>query len=126
MIRVILSSILLILLTTCSNEIPLNQDDICKMLDDNPSWKKPLLDTEKKWGAKPSTVMAIIKQESSFDSRAAPDREKILWVFTDGDLRRCIEKDVNLSTKAKNLAHKFPTTIKSYEKVCVLKSPGPE
>ena len=73
MIRVILSSILLILLTTCSNEIPLNQDDICKMLDDNPSWKKPLLDTEKKWGAKPSTVMAIIRQESSFDSRAAPD-----------------------------------------------------
>ncbi len=81
MIRAILSSILLILLTTCSNEIPLNQDDICKMLDDNPSWKKPLLDTEKKWGAKPSTVMAIIRQESSFDSKAAPDREKILWVF---------------------------------------------
>ena len=45
------------------------------------------------------------------------ENEKILWVFTDGDLRRCIEKDVNLSTKAKNLAHKFPTTIKSYEKV---------
>ena len=38
-------------------------------------------------------------------------------VFTDGDLRRCIEKEVNLSTKIKNLSKSFPITIKSNEKV---------
>ena len=45
------------------------------------------------------------------------ENKKIMWVFTDGDLRRCIEKEVNLSTKIKNLANSAPITIKSNEKV---------
>ena len=42
--------------------------------------------------------------------------KKILWVFTDGDLRRCIESTFSLSTKVKDLNHKEPITIERYAK----------
>ena len=64
--------------TSCANSIPSNQDDICDILNENPRWQNSLLNAKQKWNADPSTVMAIIRQESSFDSNAAPDREKIL------------------------------------------------
>ncbi|MAA92443.1 MAG: transglycosylase [Gammaproteobacteria bacterium] len=68
----------LAVLASCANSIPNNQDDICDILDENPKWVGSLMSAKKKWNADPSTVMAIIRQESSFDSNAAPDREKIL------------------------------------------------
>ena len=68
----------LLILSGCANSIPSNQDDICDILEENPKWVDSLMSAKKKWNADPSTVMAIIRQESSFDSKAAPDREKIL------------------------------------------------
>ena len=68
----------LAVLASCANSIPNNQDDICDILDENPKWVGSLMSAKKKWNADPSTVMAIIRQESSFNSNAAPDREKIL------------------------------------------------
>ncbi|GIR11363.1 MAG: hypothetical protein CM15mP22_7830 [Gammaproteobacteria bacterium] len=43
---------------------------------------------QQKWGTEPSTVMAIIRQESSFKPNAAPDREKILELFLGKDLHQ--------------------------------------
>ena len=68
----------LFLLASCSAKIPSNQDDICDILDENPKWGQRLLDAQKRWDAEPSTVMAIIRQESSFDPNAAPERNKLL------------------------------------------------
>ena len=45
------------------------------------------------------------------------ENKKLLWVFTDGDLRRCIESGVKLNTKIKNLVTSTPFTIKSRSKV---------
>ena len=59
--------------TSCANSIPSNQDDICGILNENPRWQNSLLKAKQKWNSDPSTVMAIIRQESSFDSNAAPD-----------------------------------------------------
>ena len=73
-----LVAIIAIFLFGCSAKIPMNQDDICVIIDENPRWSNSLLDAKKKWNAEPSTVMAIIRQESSFDPNAAPDREKVL------------------------------------------------
>ena len=73
-----LVAIIAIFLLGCSTKIPMNQDDICVIIDENPRWSNSLLDAKKKWNAEPSTVMAIIRQESSFDPNAAPDREKVL------------------------------------------------
>ena len=78
MIKNKLLTLTLLLLVSCSTKIPSNQDDICKIIEENPSWSKHLLDTQKKWNAQPSTVMAIIRQESSFDPNAAPERDKVL------------------------------------------------
>ena len=78
MIRNNLLVLTLFLLASCSAKIPSNQDDICNILDENPKWGQHLLDAQKRWDAEPSTVMAIIRQESSFDPNAAPERNKLL------------------------------------------------
>ena len=62
-----LVAIIAIFLLGCSTKIPMNQDDICVIIDENPRWSNSLLDAKKKWNA-----------ESSFDPNAAPDREKVL------------------------------------------------
>ena len=73
-----LVAIIAIFLLGCSAKIPTNQDDICVIIEENSRWSNSLLDAEKKWNAEPNTVMAIIRQESSFNPNAAPDREKVL------------------------------------------------
>ena len=45
------------------------------------------------------------------------ENKKLIWVFTDGDLRRCIESGIDLKTKIKNLKFSIPLTIKSKSKV---------
>ena len=45
------------------------------------------------------------------------EKKKLLWVFTDGDLRRCIESGIKLTSKVKNLRFSSPLTIKSGSKV---------
>lgn len=65
----------------CTVSVPNNQDDICKIFDENPRWENVLFNSQNKWGVEPSTVMAIIRQESSFIPNAAPDREKIFGLI---------------------------------------------
>jgi arabinose-5-phosphate isomerase len=45
------------------------------------------------------------------------ENKKLISVFTDGDLRRCIESRVELKTKIKNLKFSPPLTIKSSLKI---------
>ena len=45
------------------------------------------------------------------------ENKKLLWVFTDGDLRRCIESGIKLTTKVKDLNFSNPKIIKSKAKV---------
>ena len=45
------------------------------------------------------------------------DKNKLKWIFTDGDLRRCIINKIDLSSKIKNLNPKEPITIKKSSKV---------
>ena len=45
------------------------------------------------------------------------ENKKLRWVFTDGDLRRCIESGVKLKTKIKNIKFSSPLTIKSHTKI---------
>ena len=55
----------LLAITSCANSIPSNQDDICDILSENPRWQNSLLKAKQKWNAEPSTVVSIIRQESS-------------------------------------------------------------
>ena len=45
------------------------------------------------------------------------EKQKLLWVFTDGDLRRCIESGIKLTANIKDLKFSLPLTTKSYSKV---------
>lgn len=45
------------------------------------------------------------------------ENKKLIWIFTDGDLRRFIEKEFKLSTKIKNLNLSHPFKTKSKSKV---------
>ena len=47
------------------------------------------------------------------------ENKKLLWVFTDGDLRRCIESGIRITTKIKNLKYSIPLSIKSGSKVSI-------
>ena len=54
---------------------PRDQSDICGMLEDRDSWGDALADAERKWGAPPHVVMAIIWKESSFRADARTPRK---------------------------------------------------
>ena len=45
------------------------------------------------------------------------EKNKLIWIFTDGDLRRFIEKELKLTTLVKNLNLLPPLVIKSQSKV---------
>ena len=45
------------------------------------------------------------------------ENKKLLWVFTDGDLRRCIESGIQLTANIKDLQFQKPLTTKSGSKV---------
>ena len=45
------------------------------------------------------------------------EKQKLLWVFTDGDLRRCIETGIKLTANIKDLKFSLPLTTKSFSKV---------
>jgi len=45
------------------------------------------------------------------------ENKKLLWVFTDGDLRRCIESGIKLTANIRDLKFSLPITTKSCAKV---------
>ncbi len=68
---------------------------------------------------KDKTIKEIIIEISKGQQGAVfiCENKKLLWVFTDGDLRRCIESGIKLTEKVKNLKFSIPLTIKSNAKV---------
>lgn len=68
-------------LSGCAKPMPKNIENICNMFQEYPGWYKEAKKVEKKWGLKPSILMAIIYQESHFRSDAAPPRKKLLWII---------------------------------------------
>jgi hypothetical protein len=60
--------------------------DACLMLKENKSWHKALRASAKDWGAPMGFQLAIIKQESAFDSKArAPRGERKWFGLVEGD-----------------------------------------
>ncbi len=49
---------------------PQNTENICRIFQNNPTWYWKAKQTENKWGVPVSVQMAIINQESHFDSEA--------------------------------------------------------
>lgn len=54
---------------------PRNQADACAILDHDESWGPALRAAERRWGAPPEVVLAIIQRESSFRHDARPPKK---------------------------------------------------
>ncbi|WP_340110371.1 transglycosylase SLT domain-containing protein [Pikeienuella sp. HZG-20] len=67
-----------LILAACSSTPsgpPRNQADACSILDERGDWGAALADAERRWGAPPHVVMAIIWRESSFRADARPPKK---------------------------------------------------
>ena len=82
MIRILVILVaLLSMLTSCASKPPSNQDNICKIFSEKSSWYKLTSKSVEKWGAPIHVQMSILRQESSFQNRVKPEREKLLGIF---------------------------------------------
>lgn len=79
--RCLLSIFAATVMVSCASSPPESVADICDIFEDRRSWYAAAKDSEKRWGIPIGVNMAIIYQESSFRSRAKPERSKFLWIF---------------------------------------------
>ena len=73
--------LLVTLLAACASSPPESVADICELFEDRRGWYSAAKSAERRWGIPVSVNMAFIYQESSFQSRAKPPRNKFLWIF---------------------------------------------
>ncbi|MDC0207985.1 transglycosylase SLT domain-containing protein [Pseudomonadota bacterium] len=73
--------LLIILMTSCVSSPPEKPDNICDIFQEKRSWYKAAIKTEKRWKLPPYVLMAIIHQESSFQAKVKPEREKLFGVI---------------------------------------------
>ena len=70
------------LLTSCMRAAPpANVNQACAMFKQYPKWYRQAKDVERRWKVPVEVQLAIIHQESKFDSNAMPKRKKLLWVI---------------------------------------------
>lgn len=72
---------ILLLLTGCAAKIPSNVNHICSIFRENPNWYHHTRYVAHRWHVPIAVQMAVIHQESKFDSRATPPRTKLLWII---------------------------------------------
>ncbi len=70
-----------LLLTACMSSPPKKIHNICHIFDEKDGWYKDAKKASKRWDIPIPVNMAIMRQESSFVSKAKPPRRKILWVI---------------------------------------------
>lgn len=60
---------------------PRDQDNICRIFEQHPGWYDHARAAEQRWGTPIPVTMAFIRQESSFQARVRPERNRILGVI---------------------------------------------
>ncbi|MDZ4777282.1 MAG: transglycosylase SLT domain-containing protein [Alphaproteobacteria bacterium] len=64
-----------------STQKPDEPGDACAIFEQHEAWWKAVKRAERRWGAPPALLLAIIRQESGFDHNARPPRGKFLFFF---------------------------------------------
>ena len=77
--KLIKLSLLLLIINSCATSPPKSPNDICEIFDEKRSWYRASIRTYERWDIEPSITMAFIKQESSFQQGAKPERERIFF-----------------------------------------------
>ena len=70
--------ILVLILSACVSSPPEKPDNICDIFQEKRSWYKAAIRSEKRWKLPPYVLMAFIHQESSFQAKIKPKRNKLL------------------------------------------------
>ncbi|MBA2652103.1 MAG: hypothetical protein H0U73_07555 [Tatlockia sp.] len=70
------------LLVSCVSRPPSDVNNVCRIFNQYPKWYRDAKDVEHRWRVPIAVQMAIIHQESKFDSRAKPPRTKIFWLIS--------------------------------------------
>ena len=73
--------LLVSVLTACASSPPRSVANICEIFEDRRAWYRAAKNAERRWDVPMSVNMAFIYQESSFESRAKPERNRFLWIF---------------------------------------------
>jgi len=73
--------LLLSILSGCAKAPPRDLDNICSMFRERPTWYHEAQKVAKIWRVPIPVQMAIMHQESKFESHARPPREKLFWII---------------------------------------------
>ena len=79
-----LACVAALLISGCATTPPQNPENICEIFEEKRDWYEAAVATRERWGAPVHIPMAIMYQESSFRSDAAPPMEYFLWVIPIG------------------------------------------
>lgn len=73
--------VLILMMSSCVSSPPEKPDNICEIFTEKRSWYKAAIRTEKRWKLPPYVLMAFIYQESSYQAKIRPERQKLLGII---------------------------------------------
>jgi hypothetical protein len=65
----------------CAATRPTQLNDVCAIFSEKPAWYEEAHDSYVKWGVPIPLQLAVIHQESHFESDVRPPRDTFLWIF---------------------------------------------
>jgi len=77
----VIFSLIFLFIVSCSTLEPYKSTNSCILFKEKKNWYKATKKSYDKWGVPISLQLAIIKQESSFQQFAKPERKKILGII---------------------------------------------
>ena len=72
MLKSAFSIFVVLVVSSCVTPPPKNQSNLCAVFDQYPKWYDYAASAQEKWGTPKQTLMAFVKQESSYRSHAKP------------------------------------------------------
>tara|TARA_B100001248_G_C27260873_1_gene398375 strand:+ start:217 stop:822 length:606 start_codon:yes stop_codon:yes gene_type:complete len=69
------------LLVGCASMPPQQPHNICSIFEEKRSWYKAAIRTEKRWKLPPYVLMSFVFQESSYNAKAKPERDKLFGII---------------------------------------------
>ena len=76
--RIIFVVMALASITGCTTTPPSNQQNLCEIFREKDGWYTDAADARENWGSPIAIMMAIMHQESRFQAKAKPPRNKLL------------------------------------------------
>ncbi|MCW8407640.1 transglycosylase SLT domain-containing protein [Legionella sp. PATHC035] len=70
-----------LILTACVSHPPADVNNLCNIFRQYPQWYRDAKDVERRWKVPIPVQMAIIHQESKFNARARPPRQKLFCII---------------------------------------------